>query len=171
MGIFDKILSVMGGGLVESVANVIDKFHVSEEEKTALKIAIEDSRRQDLLAAAKIAHDADVEFNKRITEMEGTASDLKAIPGIGHLLIFLRGAQRPIWGLGTIYLDYMSFSGQWTLTEKQDSALITINLLVLGFLFGERAVRNVTPLIAGYFGRTAAPELTGNADADAKLFK
>jgi len=37
--------------------------------------------------------------------------------------------------------------GRWQLSEQQESALWVINFLVLGFLFGERAVQNVAPLI------------------------
>lgn len=153
LGIFEKILGVMGGGIVESVAGVIDQFHVSEEERTALQIALEDSRRKDLMAALTAAHEADVEFNQRIRDIEGTAKDLKAIPIIGHVLILARGAQRPVWGFATIYLDWMSFSGQWSMTQAQESILLAINLLVLGFLFGERAVQNVMPFLGQYFGR------------------
>jgi hypothetical protein len=42
----------------------------------------------------------------------------------------------------------MWFMGRWQLSEAQESALWVINFLVLGFLFGERAVQNVAPLIA-----------------------
>ena len=43
-----------------------------------------------------------------------------------------------------IWLDYQWFTS-WALSEHQQKALIAINLLVLGFLFGERAVKNVAP--------------------------
>jgi hypothetical protein len=60
----------------------------------------------------------------------------------------LRGAQRPIIGYGTMYVDYMVFSGMWKLPDGPvTNAWFLSNALVLAFLFGERAIRNVAPLI------------------------
>ncbi|WP_230413519.1 hypothetical protein [Zooshikella ganghwensis] len=61
-------------------------------------------------------------------------------------MLFLRGAQRPVWGFATLYLDLCWFA-TWQLTVQQETALTLINVLVLGFLFGERAIKNVMPLI------------------------
>jgi hypothetical protein len=96
----------------------------------------------------------DKEFNKRISDLEGTASDLKSIPIIGPILLFLRGAQRPFWGFATIYLDYQVFSKGWNLDpgSQAGSAFYVINLLVLGFLFGERAIQNVLPYMTQFKG-------------------
>lgn len=88
-------------------------------------------------------------FTERTTALEGTAADLKSLAYFGPLVIFARGCQRPIWGFGTLYMDFMVFGGDWVIEEgtRQDSAFLVINLLVLGFLFGERAVKNLAPLI------------------------
>ena len=106
----------------------------------------------------KLAQEEQEEFNNRIKEMEGTAKDLQQFGIIGIIIIFLRGAQRPIWGFGVFILDYMVFSGSWNLSSAAqnapsggpltlESVFWMINLLVLGFLFGERAMRNVMSLI------------------------
>lgn len=96
--------------------------------------------------------DADAEGARAATEraalLEGTASDLKSIPVLGPIMLFLRGAQRPLMGYATMYLDYMVFSGAWKLEDDvQRNCFFLINMLVLAFLFGERAVKNLAPLI------------------------
>ena len=93
------------------------------------------------------------ELNKRIEAQEGTASDLKSLPVIGSVVLFLRGLQRPAWGFFTMYLDYHWFTAVTDYTEQQQTALITVNILVLGFLFGERTIKNLTPLIIKVFGK------------------
>lgn len=101
-----------------------------------------------MLALAQLAQEAQAEFNKRIAELEGTASDLTKFGLLGRLVVFVRGCQRPVWGFATLYMDFMWFSGRWAeLSQQQESAFWIINLLVLGFLFGERAIKNLMPLI------------------------
>lgn len=88
------------------------------------------------------------DMTERIAQLEGTAADLKAVPILGNVMLMARGAQRPLVGYGTMYLDYMVFSGAWKLADGvQNNAFFLINLLVLAFLFGERAIKNLAPLI------------------------
>jgi len=55
-----------------------------------------------------------------------------------------------------MYMDVMWFSGKWSgLTDQQESALWVINTLVLGFLFGERAVKNVMPFMTQFMKQRA----------------
>ena len=100
---------------------------------------------------AKDEAQADLEGAKATTDraaaLEGTAADLKAMPILGPLMLFARGAQRPLIGYGTMYLDYQWMSGAWTLGDMQARVAFLVNLLVLAFLFGERAVKNLAPLI------------------------
>ena len=92
--------------------------------------------------------DAERQVTERISLLEGTATDLRSVPIIGPIMLFMRGIQRPVWGFGTMYVDFNWFSGSWgDMTQQQESALWVINLLVLGFLFGERAVANLAPII------------------------
>ena len=156
MGFFEKVTSVLGGGIVKEVGDLVKTYFppsMSEQEKLQFQLALQDSIHKRDMEIAKLGHEMDTEFNRRTVEMEGTASDLKVIPIIGPLLIFLRGTQRPVWGFATLWLDWQVFSSAWKLTEKQEIILLVINLLVLGFLFGERAIKNVAPLLSQFFGR------------------
>lgn len=150
-----KAVDFFSGGLGSAIVDGVKDYFppsMSDKEKAELAGRIKDSADKQANEAAKIANEAEAEFNQRIKDMEGTANDLKSIPVIGPLVIFLRGCQRPIWGYATLYMDFMVFSDKWkTLTETQESALWVINLLVLGFLFGERAVKNIMPLVSQYF--------------------
>ena len=101
---------------------------------------------------AKDEADADIASEEATTDraakLEGTASDLKSIPYLGAIMLFLRGAQRVVIGYGTAYIDYEVFSGIIHLPDGPViNAWFATNLLVLGFLFGERAVKNVAPLL------------------------
>lgn len=100
---------------------------------------------------------ASTHATERAAQLEGTTRDLLALPVVGRLVIFLRGMQRPVWGFGTLWGDFMVFSGRWNVALQTDGnwtpegmALILINLLVLGFLFGERAVKNLLPLVTRF---------------------
>ena len=99
-----------------------------------------------------MAQIADGEFNQRIKDLEGTAADLRKIPVLGSIILFMRGCLRPIFGFFTLYMDYLVFSGAWIIEQgsRLESAFFAINLLVLGFLFGERAVKNLLPLFDRY---------------------
>lgn len=151
-----KALDFLGGGVFSGVAGLIEKYwppDVSPEKRAEFDLALTRLQQEQTIKLAEIAQETDAEFNRRLRDMEGTANDLKAVPVIGHLLILLRGAQRPLWGMGALLFDYQVFSGAWTVEEHQNSILLAINLLVLGFLFGERAVRNVAPLLYQFFGK------------------
>lgn len=152
MSLLDKVDKFMTGGLGNSIVEAIKDYFppsMSEFEKSEIAFRIKQAADDKEIRLKQLANEADSEFNSRIKEMEGTAKDLKSLPIIGSLVLFMRGAQRPTWGYATMYMDFQVFSGNWgSLTETQESALWVINLLVLGFLFGERAVKNVTPLLA-----------------------
>lgn len=165
MAIWSAITSLFGGegGLGSTILKGIESYFppsMSEKEKAELQMAINNSSREYELKMMEVTKDAEEQFNQRIKDMEGTATDLKTIPVIGHILIFLRGAQRPIWGFSTLYLDLMVFSKQWKLTPEsmEESSFFIINLLVLGFLFGERAVKNLAPVIERIVGKFIAKQ-------------
>ena len=93
---------------------------------------------------------------------------------LGRIVIFLRGAQRPIWGYFVLVMDIMVFSGRWNLVKLAEqtktasmvdiqSAFWIINFLVLGFLFGERAVKNVMPLLQKQMGGGGSDQSSGSA--------
>lgn len=147
-----KILDSVGGSLVGSTVNTIKEYFppsMTEKEKVELELKLSNALHSRELDMLKATTDMEVEYNQRIKDMEGTASDLLALPFIGRVIIFLRGMQRPLWGVGTMVLDYQVFSGAWKIQEGSQYGTVfwIINLLVLGFLFGERAIKNVSPLI------------------------
>ncbi|GAB6043318.1 hypothetical protein [Endothiovibrio diazotrophicus] len=154
MGVLDtinKIADVATGGLADTVLDAVKTYlppSMSATEKSNLKLALEKLAMERERNTAAAITEAERVINERIAQYEGTASDLRAIPIIGPILIFVRGCQRPVWGLSTLYMDLQVFSGAWAVDEQRlMSALWIINLLVLGFLFGERAVKNLAPLI------------------------
>lgn len=165
MGLFSKITNMLSGGVVETVADIAERWFppsMSDAEKAALKLNIKAAEDAKDLRVLELANEADQEFNSRIKDMEGSASDLLALPVVGRIIIFLRGAQRPVWGFATLWLDYKVFSKAWDISGDPQlmSAFYVINILVLGFLFGERAIKNIMPIvmpvIASYLGKAKA---------------
>lgn len=157
-GILSKIVSDFGGNIIKEGFDVVKAYFppsMSDKEKGDAQLAYERFVHEKQNIANDNALKTDQEFNQRIKDMEGTAGDLKTIPILGHVIIFIRGAQRPIWGLFTLYADYMSFSKGWDLSQEPElrSMLFAINILVLGFLFGERSVKNILPFVKEFFGK------------------
>jgi len=158
MNILSNIINSFGGSIIKEGFDIVKAYFppsMSDVEKANAQLAYERFIHEKQKEADSNALQADQEFNQRIKDMEGTASDLKTIPILGHAIIFIRGAQRPIWGLFTLYADYMVFSKGWDLSAEPElrSMLFAINVLVLGFLFGERAVKNILPFIKEFVGK------------------
>lgn len=165
MNLFDSIMGLFtgGSGTVSTLVDAVKSYFppsMSDKEKAELSMAISKVESDRAIEAAKVANETDKEFNARIRDMEGTAADLKAIPILGPILIFLRGAQRPVWGFGCLWFDWKLFDGSLKLQDgtPQGTILIVINVLVLGFLFSERAIKNVMPLIVQIFGAKSGRE-------------
>lgn len=153
MSLLQKIVSTATGGIGQLAFDVAQKYFppgMSDAQKENLRLAFDNLELERTRQADSAALEAEQAQTQRIRELEGSASDLAKIPVLGALVLFLRGCQRPLWGFATLWLDWCWFTG-WDLSEKQETALVVINLLVLGFLFGERAVRNVSPMIAEVF--------------------
>ena len=152
MNIFTQLSQMLGGDIFKSITDVVKSYwppSMSDAEKGQAEIA---------LITAKAAAEAQINtalakvqetYEQRIRDLEGTASDLKTIPFIGSIVIFLRGCQRPLWGFAVLWMDFQVYSGSWKLIDgsKQEACFYVINILVLGFLFGERAIQNLMPLI------------------------
>lgn len=150
MGMLDFLSGGVGGKLAEGAMDLIKgRFpsKMSEADEKGLEMDLLSLNNNHVKDLEVIANQDRAEYNTRIKEMEGTAADLKTIPIIGPIIIFLRGMQRPVWGFATLFMDFKWFSGGWALDEQQTNAMYLINLLVLGFLFGERAIKNLEPLI------------------------
>ncbi len=129
---------------------------LNDQDKAELQLMLGEATHAQQIELLKIGTQEQLRFDERIMSLEGTASDLKAAGWPGRLVLFLRGAQRPAWGFFTLYMDFMVFSGAWKLPEGADpgtgmtmqSAFWIINALVLAFLFGERGLKNILPLIS-----------------------
>lgn len=151
MGLLDSLANVATGGLGRVILDGIKEYFppdMTPEQKANIALALQTIELQKSIEFAKAQQEAETNLDARIAQYEGTASDLMGFPVLGTFMLFLRGAQRPIWGYATIYLDYGVFSGMWKLSDPiVSNAFWVVNFLVLGFLFGERAVMNVMPFV------------------------
>lgn len=153
MSLFSSIKALFNSGsIVTDVIDTVKEYFppdMTEAEKLSMKLALENQMIKREMVLHKQLMDAEKSVTDRIAQLEGTASELKTIPIIGPLMIFLRGCQRPLFGYACLYFDYMVFSGQWILIDggTLSAAFMVVNLLILGFLFGERAVKNVAPFL------------------------
>jgi len=148
MSIWQKISGLFGGkGPLQGAADIVDQFVHTKEEKAELKLKLKEFEAERAMELQRIALEAEQEFNQRIKDLEGTGHDLTQAGWIGRVVLFMRGAQRPIWGYIVIVMDVQIFSGHWQIDagSQMESAFYVINFLVLGFLFGERALKNVLP--------------------------
>lgn len=156
MSILAKLTDIVGGSLFGEIKDIVKTYlppDMSPQAKAEYELKVQEQLAKKELEVNNQLNAAAVQLDKRIAEQEGTAKDLKKMPLLGPIMLFLRGAQRPTWGFATLYMDNLWFFGSYTFTQQQETGLIVINTLVLGFLFGERAVANLAPLIARVFGR------------------
>lgn len=151
MSIIGDLANVATGGLGGAIVGAIEKYFppdMTPEQKANIALAAQNLELQRTVEFNRAQAEAEKSINDRIAMYEGTASDLKSIPILGAIMLFLRGSQRVFWGFVAIYFDYMVFAGAWKLTDPMVSnAFWVVNFLVLGFLFGERAIMNVMPFI------------------------
>jgi len=156
MGFLAKVTEILGGSIFKEIKEGVMSYFppdLSPLQKAEMELKVTQLLSEKQIQANQVLNEAAVQLDKRIAEQEGTASDLKAIPLIGSIVIFLRGVQRPLWGYATLYMDYKWFFELHTFSEQQHTAMIVINFLVLGFLFGERTIKNLEPLIIKVFAK------------------
>ncbi len=149
MGFLSKVADAFGGSLVKDIIGVAKEYFppdMNPEKKAELELKLGELALNKQRQLDQAILESEKAITDRIASLEGTAQDLRAVPIVGPLMLFLRGMQRQVWSYGAIYCDFMWFSGKWDLTDQQESAMWIINFLVLGFLFGERAIQNVMPL-------------------------
>ena len=151
-----KVTDFIGGSLFKEVKEGVMAYFppdMTPAQKLEAEKGIQEFLHKKEIEVNRQLSEASVQLDKRINEQEGTAADLKTIPILGACIIFLRGVQRPAWGFATMYMDNKwFFSAGAEFTEQQQTAMIIINVLVLGFLFGERTIKNLEPLIIKVFG-------------------
>lgn len=151
MSFLAKLTEVVSGSLFKEAKEIVMAYwppEITPEKRLEIQLKLDEAEAVKQRQINDALAESERMITERVTLLEGSAQDLRAIPVIGPLVLFLRGLQRPLWGYGTMYADSMWFMGLWTLSERQESALWVINFLVLGFLFGERAVQNVAPLLS-----------------------
>ncbi|MEO0973204.1 MAG: hypothetical protein AAFX85_08915 [Pseudomonadota bacterium] len=175
MSFFGKVVDFVSGGvgskIVDSVASRFPA-KMSEREREEMKLVIAQATREYEMELVRIAQQEQDAFNARIRDLEGTASDLRQAGWPGRVVLFFRGLQRPTWGFAVLILDFMVFSGTWTLpgagneqgAMDLESAFWVINFLVLGFLFGERAIQNVMPFFNARMGVSQAGDDSRTGD-------
>jgi hypothetical protein len=154
MGLLTSVTDFVGGSIFKELKEVVMGYFppsMSPVEKAQAELAISEMLAKKQSEANKMLNEASAQLDKRIAEQEGTAKDLLSVPIFGRLVLFLRGLQRPVWGFATLIMDFKWFFEVHTFNEQQQTALIVINVLVLGFLFGERTIKNLEPLIIKVF--------------------
>ena len=141
-----------GKSVIGELSDVADRFIETKADKKEFQLKAEEIMHRREVQAREAEARQREEFNKRIKDLEGTASDLNQAGWPGRVVLFFRGLQRPLWGFLTLFIDIQVFSQAWKITEGslQETAFLAVNILVLGFLFGERAVKNVMPFISQY---------------------
>ena len=155
MSILDGLANFVGSGLFKEIKEGVMAYlppDISPQQKAEAELKIEQMLNEKQRQADQAINQAADMLNKRIAEQEGTAKDLLAMGWLGKPILFARGIQRPVWGFAILWMDNKWFFGSGTFTETQETALMIINILVLGFLFGERAIKNLEPLIVKVFG-------------------
>lgn len=127
---------------ISAVSNLIskglDKFvgdKMSEAEREELKFKMAAYTMEE-------ARKRDSEFRDFVVEYEGAARDYREIPVIGPFMMMLRGIIRPAFTVLVGYLDWIYFTGPEIWTGEQSGLLKAVNIIVLMFWFGERAVKN-----------------------------
>src|SRR3990167_1192533 len=99
MAFGEKIMGFLSGGFAEKGVGLISEIVRDKDQAEQLAAAFKTLCQEQGHELQKITIEAEVEaerqFNERTVAMEGTAKDLQAVPFIGAVVIFLRGAFRP----------------------------------------------------------------------------
>ena len=159
---FGAVGKVISGGFSEAAGKVIDVVvgqfpeKMGEAEKKQLELEVKKVMFQQEQVTLQRWNEQEQVFFQHVQAMEGTAKDLKSIPILGNVFIFLRGCLRPATTIITLIVDLKVLSGSWSLLEiaERNAQLATqytsliwmLNLVVFISLFGERAVQNLMPL-------------------------
>ena len=111
MSVFSKILDFVSGGIGEKIVETVQgqfPARMSEADRKKVEEAIRQAAREHETKLIALAQAEQLEFNNRLRDLEGTATDLNASGIFGRIIIFLRGAQRPLWGYFVLFLDFMN---------------------------------------------------------------
>lgn len=136
------------------ISKGLDKFVRDKVDEGTLK-QIENDMEKHVLTEARKENSI---FREFVIQYEGAAKDYKDIPWIGPIVLLFRGIIRPVITMGTFYFDWLWMTyvpqkvGQladgtimWApdpWTGDRAKLLLVMNVLVLVFWFGERALKN-----------------------------
>lgn len=124
---FDPLTAIFDIG--KTVLNKILPDKMSEAEKAGVEAAFQSE-------ASKVMLTQDKGFRDFVLDYEGRAKD------IPKGLIWIRSAIRPAFTILIGYMDYMYFmAAQGTWEPDKVGLLKAVNLIILFFWFGERAVQ------------------------------
>mgnify|MGYP001048627781 CR=1 FL=1 len=137
MAAFDPITAVtnlVGKGLDKFVRDKVDEGTMAKIEHDFQALVLTEARKEKS------------DFRNFVIQYEGSAEDYTKIPLFGPLLLLLRGIVRPGVTAAVIYFDSQYFtvvkSGAEAWPDGVAQILLWMNVLVLGFWFGERALKN-----------------------------
>lgn len=134
----DPITAAMdlGKGLVNFIGNKFLPDKMSEGERAEMEL---EAQRW----VAEQAHREDSSFREFVLGYEGRAKDYENIPFVGPVVLLFRGLIRPVFTVLVGYLDYLFFTEPASaFTGEQAALLKVVNIIVLTFWFGERALTN-----------------------------
>ena len=119
-----------GIDLVKTFANKFLRDKMSEEDQKKLELEAE-------AFVMKEARKVDSSFRQFVVEYEGAAKD------VPRVIVVFRALIRPAFTVLVGYLDYLFFTGATSAWDPEAIALLkSVNIIVLMFWFGERAVVN-----------------------------
>lgn len=125
---FDPVTAV-----VDLIKTGLDKF---VPDKMDEKDKIELGQSMERFVASE-ARSQDSAFRQFVIDYEGAAEDVPKV------IVILRALIRPSFTILVGWLDYLFFSGATTTWDPEAIALLkAINIIVLVFWFGEKALKN-----------------------------
>ena len=128
--------------VTDLVKTGLNKF-VRDKVDEGTMAQIDNNFQAHILTEARKSNSA---FRDFVLKYEGSAEDYTKIKFFGPLLLLIRGIVRPGVTAAVIYFDAQYFTvvkaGAETWPEGVAQILLWMNVLVLGFWFGERALKN-----------------------------
>jgi hypothetical protein len=112
------------------VGNIFDRIFPDKEQAQKAKQAF-------MAESAKLEQTETKEFHDFIVAYEGNGST------VSPLLQFLRGSVRPVLTYGLVILYGYGFIKPTEFTPENMQSLFQLNLISLGFWYGERALNNL----------------------------
>jgi hypothetical protein len=161
MSLLDIGKKIVGGvtGLLTGnpiTSTVLDALSgVDPLKKAEIEIKVKEIEHKINMEASTLGHTIQTEFNEHVEAMTGTAKDLMAMGKLGKFMLFVRGMQRPGVVALVCLFDYNCYINMAVYSDRAMTLLTAMNIVVLATLFGERAIKNVLPLLRAYMGKGA----------------